>query len=48
MLIGGMDEGLIAKGCVGTGGRAKDTCGDMVEQKVVALDRRDEGLVRGG
>ena len=48
MVIGGVDEGLVAKGYVGTGGRAKDTSGDSVEQKVVASDRMVEGRVRGG
>ena len=48
IVIGGVDEGLVAKGCVGTGGRAKDTGGDSVEQKVVVSDRVVEGRVRGG
>ena len=48
MGFGGVDDGRVAKGCVGTGGSVKDTGGVMVEQKVGVVDRRDEGRVRGG
>ena len=46
--LGGVDDGRLMNGVVGRGGRANDTCGDMVEQKEEAVDRRDEGRVRGG